>query len=109
MTSIRSAFLALASVVAGFAQVQGPALSVDAGSGRHAISPDIYGINYYWDLGSVTPSAAALEAAADIRATARRWGGNNTSTYHWQFDVWNLDNDWYFEVLPGNPEFGLPR
>jgi hypothetical protein len=81
---------------------------VDAGAGRHAISPDIYGINYYWDLGSTNPSTAALEAAADIRATARRWGGNNTSTYHWKFDVWNLDNDWYFEVLPGNPEFGLP-
>ena len=108
MTSIRSAFLALASVVAGFAQLQGPALSVDAGAGRHAISPDVYGINYYWDLGSTNPSTATLEAAADIRATARRWGGNNTSTYHWQFDVWNLDNDWYFEVLPGNPEFGLP-
>src|ERR1035441_1319224 len=105
---MRSAFLALASVVAGFAQVQGPALSVDAGAARHAISPDIYGINYYWDLGSTNPSTATLEAASDIRATVRRWGGNNTSTYHWQFDVWNLDNDWYFEVLPGNPEFGLP-
>jgi uncharacterized protein (TIGR03437 family) len=98
----------MVSVVAGVAQVQGPALSVDAGAGRHAISPDVYGINYYWDLGSGAPSTATLEAAADIRATARRWGGNNTSTYHWQFDVWNLDNDWYFEVLPGNPEFGLP-
>ena len=107
MTSIRSAFLALASVAAGFAQLPGPALSVDAGAGRHAISPDIYGINYYWDLGSANDPVQAA-AAADIRATARRWGGNNTSTYHWQFDVWNLDSDWYFEVLPGNPEFGFP-
>jgi hypothetical protein len=50
--------------------------------------------------GAGTPSPAALAAALDIRATARRWGGNSTSTYHWKFDVWNLDNDWYYEVLP---------
>jgi uncharacterized protein (TIGR03437 family) len=100
VTSIRSAFLSLASVVAGFAQLPGPALSVDAGAARHAISPDVYGINFYWDLGTGTPSTAALAAAADIRATARRWGGNGTSTYHWQFDVQNTANDWYYEVLP---------
>ena len=34
MTSIRSVFLALVSAVAGFAQLPGPALSVDAGAGR---------------------------------------------------------------------------
>lgn len=106
MTPIRSAFLGLACLLAGLAQSPGPALAVDAGAGRHAISPDVYGINYYWDLGT-TNDPAQLAAAADIRATARRWGGNNTSTYHWQFDVWNLDSDWYFEVLPTNAAFGL--
>ena len=100
MRCIRSAFLGLAFVLAAFAQSPGPALSVDAGAGRHAISPDVYGINFYWDLGSGTPSSAAVAAALDIRATARRWGGNSTSTYHWKFDVNNLANDWYYEVLP---------
>jgi uncharacterized protein (TIGR03437 family) len=77
---------------------------VDANAGRHAISPDVYGINFYWDLGNGTPSAAALAAAADIRATARRWGGNSTSTYHWKFDVNNTASDWFYEVLPSpNP------
>ena len=89
----------MAYVLAGFAQLPGPALSVDAGAGRHAISPDIYGINFYWDLGTAN-DPAQVAAAVDVRATARRWGGNSTSTYHWQFDVWNLDSDWYFEVLP---------
>src|ERR1035437_194348 len=101
--SLRTAFLCLAAVLAGLAQQPGPALSVDANAGRHAISPDIYGINFYWDLGSGnTPQNAALAAAAalDIRATGRRWGGNSTRTYHWKFDVDNLDADWFYEVLP---------
>jgi uncharacterized protein (TIGR03437 family) len=79
-----------------FAQQAGPALNVDANANRHAISADIYGISFYWDLsGSGDPAKAA-----DIRATVRRWGGNNASTYHWKYDVWNIDADWFFEVLP---------
>src|ERR1019366_4750947 len=94
----------MVSVVAGFAQLQGPALSVDAGAGRHAISPDVYGINFYWDLGTGTPTVSDLAAALDIRPTARRWGGNGTSTYHWKFDVQNTANDWFYEVLPDTTE-----
>ncbi len=97
---LRSACVALAAVVSGFAQQPGPALSVDANAGRHAIAPEIYGINFYWDLSSAGDPLGAALAAADIRATGRRWGGNNTSTYHWQLDVDNLDADWFYEVLP---------
>jgi len=89
----------LLSCFAASAQQAGPALSVDAAANLHAISPDIYGISFYWDTGSPA-SAAAAAAAADIRASLRRWGGNNTSTYHWKFDVDNIDADWFFEVLP---------
>ena len=78
---------------AGQAQQAGPALSINAGSGQHVISPDIYGINFFW---TTTNAASAM----DIRPTVRRWGGNNTSTYHWKFDVSNIDADWFFEVLP---------
>src|ERR1700738_2680404 len=100
--SPRNAFLGLAAVLAAYSQQPGPALSVDAGAGRHAISPDIYGINFYWDLGtSSDPKGAAYAAAApDIRATTRRWGGNSTSTYNWKYDVYNHDADWFYEVLP---------
>jgi uncharacterized protein (TIGR03437 family) len=70
-------------------------LTVDAAAGRHAINPGVYGINFNWDQAGSKPAAAA-----DNRATMRRWGGNNTSRYHWQYDVWNIDSDWYFEVLP---------
>jgi uncharacterized protein (TIGR03437 family) len=98
----RFAFLGLFGIVLGLGQQPGPNLSVDVNAGRHPISPDIYGVNFYWDLGtSGDPKAAAyLEAASDIRATARRWGGNSTSTYHWKLDVDDLDNDWFYEVLP---------
>src|SRR5579872_1778047 len=84
------------------AQQAGPALSIDANSGRHPISPDIYGINFYWDLGAAgDPNPAAYKAAAPaLRPTVRRWGGNSTSTYHWKFDVDDIDADWFFEVLP---------
>jgi uncharacterized protein (TIGR03437 family) len=93
---------------AGSALAQtGPSLSIDAHANQHAISPDIYGINFYWTLPDTTdPSYNAQAAAAlAIRPTARRWGGNNTSTYHWQLGAWNLDNDWYYEVFPSSPGF----
>src|SRR5215469_255286 len=77
----------------------GPALSIDANASRHAISPDIYGINFYWNVGS--PANPALTtAASSIRPTLRRWGGNNTSTYNWKLDIQNIDADWFYEVLP---------
>jgi len=94
----------LTSFVAA-AQQAGPALSIDANAGRHAISPDIYGINFYWNINDsnnhVIPAQAA--AAPVLRPTVRRWGGNNTSDYNWQLDVWNIDADWFYEVLPGSP------
>lgn len=96
---LRFVFVGVGAGFAAIAQQTGPALTVDAGAARHPISPDIYGINFYWDLGGPA-SANAAAAALRLRPTARRWGGNNTSTYHWKFDVDNIDSDWFFEVLP---------
>src|ERR1700724_2894246 len=98
----RSAALTLLVSFAAFSQQAGPALQVDAGASQHAISADVYGISFYWNVGSgnAQQQAADLAAASDIRSTLRRWGGNNTSTYHWKYDVWNIDADWFFEVLP---------
>jgi uncharacterized protein (TIGR03437 family) len=101
--------LAVAAIAAGsaFAQASGPALSINANSNVHAISPDIYGINFYWTLPDPTDPTynAQLAASLQIRPTARRWGGNDASTYHWQFQISNLDSDWYYEVLSGNTTF----
>jgi len=102
---MRRLLLAFAGLAAGLAPAQtlpGPPLSVDAGAARHSISPDVYGINFYWDLGDDNdPNRPAyLAAGPDVRATLRRWGGSSCSEYHWQFDVSNVDVYWFFEILP---------
>jgi Glycoside hydrolase family 44 len=65
------------------------ALSVDAQSGVHPISPYIYGMNFVTE-----PLAAELQLPVD------RWGGNSTTRYNYLNDVSNTANDWYFENIP---------
>ena len=69
----------------------GPALSIDAASDQHAISPYIYGMNY-----------AGETIAADLRLPVRRWGGNAVTRYNWQNGFTNTGSDWYYENVPGN-------
>jgi uncharacterized protein (TIGR03437 family) len=89
----------------GAAQQAGPALSIDAAAGQHAISPDIYGINFYWDLSSDTDPLHI--AAAEIRATTRRFGGNESDRYDYRTDYQNKASDWYFEDLQRTGTLGL--
>lgn len=65
----------------------GPVLSVDAGTGRHPISPDIYGMNSY----AVDPVFAK-----ELRVPVQRWGGDGTTRYNWLTDSSNAGGDWYF-------------
>jgi len=69
---------------------QGPALSVDAALNRHAISPDIYGINGY--------TLGATSMVYDLRLSVTRWGGDATSQFNWQSETSNSGADWYFET-----------
>jgi hypothetical protein len=69
--------------------ISGPALSINATSGNYPINPDIYGMNY-----------AGEQLAADIHLPVRRWGGNSTSRYNWQANIYNTGSDWYFENIP---------
>ncbi len=69
----------------------GPALSVDAGADRHAISPYIYGMNF-----------ADEGLAAELQLPLRRFGGNATTRYNWQNDTSNHASDWYFENIPND-------
>ncbi|MGW2642032.1 glycoside hydrolase family 44 protein [Streptomyces sp. NPDC001348] len=71
-------------VVAG----DGPALSVDATTGRRPIDPHIYGMNF-----------ADESLAAELRLPVRRWGGNATTRYNYKLDAYNAGADWYFENL----------
>ncbi len=77
--------VALASSVAVAAA--GPALAVNGSSAdQHAISPDIYGLNF-----------ADPKLGREIGLSVDRWGGNTTDTYNWQLGSSNLGADWYFE------------
>lgn len=66
-----------------------PTLTIDAGSGRHPISDDIYGMNF--------PDE---DLAAELRLPVARWGGNATTRYNWRTSMTNTAGDWYFENLP---------
>lgn len=71
----------------------GPALHIDARANRHAISEEIYGMNY-----------ADEALAAALRLPVRRWGGNSATRYNWKSNIHNVGSDWYFENIPdGEP------
>jgi hypothetical protein len=57
----------------------------------HPISPLIYGVAF--------GSAQDVKA---LNATANRIGGNNFTRYNWKNNTVNIDNDWYFESIPGS-------
>lgn len=67
-------------------------LSLDCRAKARKISPLIWGVAYY-----AFDDAAKQEAQWQLGATARRWGGNTTSTYNWEISAWNTGNDWFFE------------
>ena len=78
----------------------GPALSVNVGAPTHAISPYIYGWNDW--VGAFT-----AQTAASLSLPIDRWGGDQTTRYNYQLDVYNNAADWYFENSPG-PNAGYP-
>jgi PKD repeat protein len=82
--------LYIAILCAGTVFAQNPAVTVavDAGAGRHPISPYIYGLAY-----------ATTSQLNDLNVPINRQGGNNTSRYNWQLNGDNRGNDWYFESI----------
>src|SRR5512133_1693052 len=61
-------------------------VTVNALTGRHSISPYIYGGAYPKDAATVTDSGLSVV----------RWGGNATSQYNWVTQTSNSAADWYF-------------
>ncbi len=53
------------------------------------ISPLIYGVS------------AGGDDWSNLRATARRWGGNANSRYNWEGQFSSAAQDWFFENRPG--------
>ena len=63
------------------------AATINVLANRHAISQYVYGGAFPQDAPTITDSGL----------TAVRWGGNAASTYNWQLQTYNADNDYYFE------------
>jgi hypothetical protein len=62
---------------------------------KHPISPLVYGIGF------------AASHPWELRATARRWGGNPASRYNWEAGhAWNAGKDWFFRNVDYVPEPG---
>jgi hypothetical protein len=74
----------------------GPALSVDVSASRHAISPDIYGLN-----------GGDPAFNAEIGQSVARWGGNATSRYNFKNRTYNTGSDWYFENIVADEEHSV--
>jgi hypothetical protein len=64
-------------------------VTIDCRARPLRIDPMIYGIAYQPDEKTGAPWA--------LGASARRWGGNTTTTYNWQNSAWNTGADWYYE------------
>lgn len=89
LISIGSAVLACALAAGSANAAAGPALSVDASAGRHAIDPAIYGMNF-----------ADETLAEQIDLPVDRWGGNAVERYNYLEGIGNRGADWYFENIP---------
>jgi hypothetical protein len=75
--------------LAGAAQADtGPALKVDASADRHAISPEIYGLNF-----------ADATLAAQIGLPVDRWGGDDFETYNYTLGSRDSGAGNFFENL----------
>ncbi|MFI9005875.1 glycoside hydrolase family 44 protein [Actinosynnema sp. NPDC053489] len=78
------------------AATSGPALSVDVSAARHAISPDIYGLN-----------GGDPAFNAEIGQSVARWGGNATSRYNFKNHTYNTGSDWYFENIVADEQHSV--
>ncbi|MEV4051967.1 glycoside hydrolase family 44 protein [Amycolatopsis sp. NPDC049688] len=68
-------------------------LSVDLFAARHAISPDIYGMN-----------GGDPALVAELGTPVSRWGGNASSRYNFENHTYNTGSDWYFENIVAGPD-----
>ena len=64
-------------------------ITIDAQLNRHAIDPNIYGLNF-----------ANANTLNILNSPLNRYGGNRTSRYNWQQNTDSTAMDWYFQSYP---------
>ncbi|MBI4317752.1 MAG: hypothetical protein HY675_04620 [Chloroflexi bacterium] len=67
------------------------AVSVEAATDVHAISPLIYGVGY---------SRGAEPYFKEMGVSVVRWGGNARTRHNWEINASNAGSDWEFRNLP---------
>ncbi|MFI5196979.1 MAG: glycoside hydrolase family 44 protein [Thermoanaerobaculia bacterium] len=67
------------------------AVSIDPNADRHAVSPQIFGMNF--------GDAAQMSR---LKVPVRRWGGNSVTRYNWENDTQNTASDWFFTNYAGS-------
>jgi hypothetical protein len=98
-TGVLVSFTAATFTVAAATEVAaaaGPTLAVDVSTARHAISPDIYGMN-----------GGDPAFVAEIGVSVARWGGNASSRYNFRNQTYNTGSDWYFENIPTDADHSV--
>ncbi len=77
--------VAVTLLTAGTSGAATVAVSIDPNADRHAVSPQIYGMNF--------GDAAQMSR---LKVPVRRWGGNSVTRYNWETDTHNTASDWFF-------------
>ncbi|MEU4247645.1 glycoside hydrolase family 44 protein [Amycolatopsis sp. NPDC026612] len=90
---LAAALLTVQAVAAPPASAADLSLSVDLFAARHAISPDIYGMN-----------GGDPALVAELGTPVSRWGGNASSRYNFKNHTYNTGSDWYFENIVAGPD-----
>lgn len=73
------------------------AIAIDTSLDRRPVDPHIFGVNFGSDA-----------QHGDLRYPVRRWGGNSTTRYHWQADVHNTGDDWFYQNIVDGDGQNLP-
>ncbi|GAA3432622.1 glycoside hydrolase family 44 protein [Kutzneria kofuensis] len=94
--SLVTMMVAAPAATAAAAATAGPALSVDVSAARHAISPDIYGLN-----------GGDPAFSAEIGQPVARWGGNAATRYNFKNHTYNTGSDWYFENIVADDQHSV--
>jgi len=82
-----------AGFVTSLASAAPVAVTVDTTANVHPFSPLIFGVAY----GDATRNA-------QVGYTVRRWGGNSTTRYNWQYDIHNTASDYFYENIPDSQD-----
>ncbi|MFG1672891.1 glycoside hydrolase family 44 protein [Micromonospora sp. NPDC049282] len=91
--SLVAGLLTTQAVAGPAAAADGLTLAVDVSAARHAISPDIYGMN-----------GGDPALVAELGTPVARWGGNASSRYNFKNHTYNTGSDWYFENIVAGPD-----